>query len=82
MFSYECIPPNSQGASDAGDDLLSYLATTISCSGRLFIPNVRTQSKKTYSDLRLYLGDVTGRAECLTHHSFRLAFVLVATQSH
>jgi hypothetical protein len=38
--------------------------------------------KKTYSDLRFYQGDLTGRAECLTHHSFRLAFVLVATQSH
>jgi hypothetical protein len=43
--SYECIPPNSQGVR-CGDDFLSYLATTISRSGRLFIPNVRTKSKK------------------------------------
>ena len=44
MLSYECIPPNSQGRPMRGR-FLSYLATTISCSGRLFIPNVRTKSK-------------------------------------
>src|SRR5271163_3170632 len=37
--------------------------------------------KKSYS-LRFYQGNVTGRAECPTHHNFRLTFVLGATQSH
>jgi hypothetical protein len=36
----------------------------------------------TYSDLRFYQGDVTGRAECLTHHTFRLTCDAGGTQSH
>jgi hypothetical protein len=31
-------------ATDAEECFLSYLATTMSCTGRLFIPNVRTKS--------------------------------------
>src|SRR5271163_3944133 len=36
--------------------------------------------KRTYSDLRFYQSNVRGRAECLTHHNFRLTCVLRVTQ--
>jgi hypothetical protein len=58
-----------------GDDFLSYLRNY----DQLLRPPFHSErpyktKKKTYSCLRFYQGNVTGRAECLTHHNFRLTF--------
>ena len=47
-----------------------------------FHPQRSYKIEKLNSNLRFYQGNVTGRAECPTHHNFRLTFVLGATQSH
>ena len=46
MFCTNASNPTRRIVRCRGDDFLSYLATTISCSGRLFIPNVRTKPKE------------------------------------
>jgi hypothetical protein len=80
MFSYECIPPNSQGRPMQG--MIFVLPGNYHQLLRSPFHSQRSYKiKKTYSDLRFYQGNVTGRAECLTHHTFRQTCD-AETQSH
>ena len=58
-----------------GEMIFALPGNYMSCSDRPFIPNVRTKSKVVTAVYGFYQGNVTGRAECLAHHKFRLTFV-------
>jgi hypothetical protein len=80
MFSYECIPPNSQGRPMQG--MIFVLPGNY--HQLLWSPFHSQRSykiKKTNSDLRFYQRQRHRKSECLTHHNFRLTFVLRVTQS-